>query len=71
MRLCTGLTRAEFALLPWPRTTSRAPDSLYLLESRLFDLHGRLFCSNPKKRDVQLCTVIGWLLKHPHFTLTL
>jgi hypothetical protein len=40
MRFYTGLSRAEFALLARPRATSRATDSLYLLESRLLGLHG-------------------------------
>jgi hypothetical protein len=68
MRLCAGLTRVEFDLLPRLRTTGRAPDSLYLFESRLLDLHGRLCCGNPKRKNVQFCTVIGWLLKHRDFT---
>ncbi len=42
MRLCTGLSRAEFALLARPRATSRATDSLYLFESRPLSLHGLL-----------------------------
>jgi hypothetical protein len=40
MRLCPGVSRAEFALLARPRATSRAMDSLYLFESRLLGLHG-------------------------------
>ena len=39
MRLCTGLSRAEFALLARPRTTSRATDRLYLFDGRLLGLH--------------------------------
>jgi hypothetical protein len=42
MRLCTGLSSAEFALLARPRATGRATDSLYLFESRLLGLHGLL-----------------------------
>jgi hypothetical protein len=42
MRLCTGLSRAEFALLARPRATSRATGSLYLFETRLLGLHGLL-----------------------------
>jgi hypothetical protein len=42
MGLCTGLSRAEFALLAPPRATSGAMDSLYLFESRLLGLHGLL-----------------------------
>jgi len=41
MRLCTELSRAEFALLARPRTTSRATDRLYLFDGRLLGLHGR------------------------------
>jgi len=39
MRVCTGLTRVEFALLLWSRTTSRTPDALYPFESRSLGLH--------------------------------
>jgi hypothetical protein len=57
MRPCTGLARAEFALLAGPRATSRAADSLYPFESRLLGLHGGLGCGNPKKKNGQFCSV--------------
>jgi hypothetical protein len=40
MRLCAGLSRAEFALLAHPRAASRATDRLNLFESRPLGLHG-------------------------------
>jgi hypothetical protein len=46
MRLGTGLSRAEFALLARPRATSRATDSLYLFESRLLAHLGLRFRGN-------------------------
>jgi len=42
MRLCSGLSRAELALLARPRSTRGASDGLYLLESGLLGLHGCL-----------------------------
>jgi hypothetical protein len=39
MRVCTGLPVLRFALLPWPRTTGRTPDTLYLFESRALAFH--------------------------------
>jgi hypothetical protein len=39
MGLCTGLTRAEFALRARRRSTGRAPDSLYLFQSWFLSLH--------------------------------
>ena len=47
MRLCTGLSRAEFTLLARLRATSRATDSLYLFESRLLGFHVCVLCGNP------------------------
>ena len=49
VRLCTGLSCAEFASLARSRATSRATDSLYLFESRLLGLHGWRLCDNPHK----------------------
>jgi hypothetical protein len=56
MRRCTGLARAEFALLARPRATSGAADCLYLFESWLLGLHGFSGCGNPKKKNGQFCT---------------
>lgn len=39
MRVLTGLTRVDFAVLARPRATGWAPDSQYLLESGLLGLH--------------------------------
>jgi len=46
MRLCSGLSGAEFALLARPRATRRATDSLYLFESRFLAHLGLRFRDN-------------------------
>ena len=56
MRLCPGMSRAEFAFLARPRATSRARDSFYLFESRLLGLHGCSRYGNPRRKNVQFCT---------------
>jgi hypothetical protein len=40
MRLCTRVSRGEFAFFARPRATSRAMNSLNLFESWLLGLHG-------------------------------
>jgi hypothetical protein len=47
MRLCTGVSCAEFTLLARLRATGRATDSLYLFESRLLGFHVCGLCGNP------------------------
>src|ERR1700689_1886223 len=46
MRLCTGLSRVEFALFALSRATSGATDRLYLFESRLLAHLGLRFRGN-------------------------
>jgi len=60
MRVCTGLPVLRFALLPWPRTTSRTPDTLYLFVS--FRSGGLLAADQPKTygsvlRPAVLCSI--------------
>jgi hypothetical protein len=55
MRLCTGLSGAEFALLARPRATSGATDSLYLFESRLLGLHG---LSMMQQSEEEKCSIL-------------
>jgi hypothetical protein len=62
MRLCAGLSRAEFALLARPRATSRATDSLYLFESGLLGLDGSFMMGQSgEERWSILHSDIGWL----------
>jgi len=70
MRLFTGLSCVEFALLAGPRTTSRATDSLDLFETRLLGLHRRSPYCNPKGKNTQFCTVAQMLFKSPLHSLT-
>ena len=57
MRLCTGQSCAEFALLAGLRATRRATDSLHLFESRLLGLHGCGLWGNRHKENGQFRTV--------------
>ena len=57
MRLCTGVSRGEFAFFARPRATSRAMNLLNLFESRLPGLHGYRSCRNPHLKNVQFCTL--------------
>lgn len=59
MRLGTGLSRAEFALLARSRATSGATDSLNLFESRLLALHGRDDAANRRRRMVNFARKLG------------
>ena len=51
---CTGLSRAEFALLAPPRATSWATDSLYLFKSRLLGLHSLVIRHSEERKTVNL-----------------
>jgi hypothetical protein len=64
MRLCTGLSGAEFALLARPRATSGATDSLYLFESRLLGLHGLSMMQQSEEEECSILhNEVGYFFK--------
>jgi hypothetical protein len=67
MRLCAGLSRAEFALLAHPRATSRATDSLNLFESRPLGLHGQDDAAIRRRRMVNFARKLGIVVAQSRF----